>query len=1191
MTPPFGTFPQVAPGTTPPSSPPNLASFSVHPEVQERGRSFRRSFNTTFNPLAPFGIYGQGNASSGGASNTPGAGGSFNRLAPFGIFGQQNGPAPSPSSPRGRFMNPGAPFGIFGQRKGSSGGEAKTAPSPAHGRMRYGKRMPQVSVTNWDDVRAETVLDDPSPSDLQGQSLHRSQDRSQSPSDAAENGGTESGARFDSLRMERTSSPEPNESRRVSEGDADQPRASSSSSPSPSMTRSTTPSHSPSSSDTRSPTSDHTAMPSNLPLNSSPTTLTPSSSLPLDRIAPNPTPSWMNRDREPSPPPLPDWLQNRAAGANGAVSSSREGYEIEGSEVREPNAAAPPTSLGGPSAERPQLSTLSTPDNANMSSGHRPSPSWGSSASSDKPWRVPPPIGPNSPESHKNWKPSRRHYPESDSPTVALTPWRGPSPSPGAIQHRPPEPHETAGRDWGDVLTMQAPVPHRAHAPSFVNDDALTSRQSLGVDLDEARAPTPIPPMDVSLSTNAASNTPYPWRIPLVGGAPTTEGGEGADSGALSVRDPTATRAWTPGRRFAENPFNQPTSYTPSVPLSRRLHNGGEDSMRGATSWPNSRLIEDGRMTSEPGSSILSSTSFGGASPPQGEASTSTPDSEPLTPSPTGLECQTSALSPKDLDGDCPSTLTHPVHRPPPLAMSNDRPFIMPDWMQKDTNQITGDLPLANSHSSREGGWMPSGQSALGPDSGTPPRDGASALPSQSSPPATFTNSFDNGRIPDGSVSSTHDSTSGRPWNGRRFAQNPYTQTPAVAPEPDWMRRPNPLGASSFADIPRLHEHADAAIGHDTSASPLGASFSLSAPARHADTLPSTSQAPLSPPEPATSASSNFLSPPILYPHGLTPRPSTSHLGSHFSRSSRAPSPSPSSVPSRRAKKYASGGVQAPAASAQPKSAGDAYNDSSSGSGSIIIRLLVLAYGITMLELTIVRNNVGPGENVWGFGQIVSVIIALGGANEMLQFFMGKEWRFETYDDALWHEEHKKTAKAENRAEWRLMDEKRKASKKASKDARGSRYSRLKENLRSFFAGGRPSRNEAVTHTPRMGEPDPTAAAHESMHSTGKSTLHNGWLAGLRARGRSTASHRAISRLMPFFRQDPPSAATPDLEMAMTSRGDPAEAELPRPDDTTATGEAARAEIHTTGHSASHDNLPPVLGRRHAQPAEGDDGD
>jgi hypothetical protein len=67
----------------------------------------------------------------------------------------------------------------------------------------------------------------------------------------------------------------------------------------------------------------------------------------------------------------------------------------------------------------------------------------------------------------------------------------------------------------------------------------------------------------------------------------------------------------------------------------------------------------------------------------------------------------------------------------------------------------------------------------------------------------------------------------------------------------------------------------------------------------------------------------------------------------------------------------------------------------------VIARLLFVTYGIVMLELTIRRNNVAPGENVWSFGQIVAVVIAVGGMNEVLHFVLGKEWKHTTAEAEL----------------------------------------------------------------------------------------------------------------------------------------------------------------------------------------------
>src|SRR6202044_1032007 len=59
---------------------------------------------------------------------------------------------------------------------------------------------------------------------------------------------------------------------------------------------------------------------------------------------------------------------------------------------------------------------------------------------------------------------------------------------------------------------------------------------------------------------------------------------------------------------------------------------------------------------------------------------------------------------------------------------------------------------------------------------------------------------------------------------------------------------------------------------------------------------------------------------------------------------------------------------------------------------SMAIRLAVLIYGTVMLELTIHRNHVQSGDDSWGFGQTVAVVIALAGFNEVLHFMLGYEW-------------------------------------------------------------------------------------------------------------------------------------------------------------------------------------------------------
>lgn len=77
----------------------------------------------------------------------------------------------------------------------------------------------------------------------------------------------------------------------------------------------------------------------------------------------------------------------------------------------------------------------------------------------------------------------------------------------------------------------------------------------------------------------------------------------------------------------------------------------------------------------------------------------------------------------------------------------------------------------------------------------------------------------------------------------------------------------------------------------------------------------------------------------------------------------------------------------------------DTLGAATRGSRSLIARLMFVTYGTVMLELTVKRNNIAPGENVWSFGQIVAVVIAVGGINEVVHFFLGKEWRHETAED------------------------------------------------------------------------------------------------------------------------------------------------------------------------------------------------
>ncbi len=58
----------------------------------------------------------------------------------------------------------------------------------------------------------------------------------------------------------------------------------------------------------------------------------------------------------------------------------------------------------------------------------------------------------------------------------------------------------------------------------------------------------------------------------------------------------------------------------------------------------------------------------------------------------------------------------------------------------------------------------------------------------------------------------------------------------------------------------------------------------------------------------------------------------------------------------------------------------------STNKSGALTRGLATIYGIIMLERTVASNDVGPGENVWSFGQIVSIIIAVGSVNEVVHF-------------------------------------------------------------------------------------------------------------------------------------------------------------------------------------------------------------
>ncbi|KAF8314259.1 hypothetical protein DL93DRAFT_2097361 [Clavulina sp. PMI_390] len=48
-------------------------------------------------------------------------------------------------------------------------------------------------------------------------------------------------------------------------------------------------------------------------------------------------------------------------------------------------------------------------------------------------------------------------------------------------------------------------------------------------------------------------------------------------------------------------------------------------------------------------------------------------------------------------------------------------------------------------------------------------------------------------------------------------------------------------------------------------------------------------------------------------------------------------------------------------------------------------------YNVIMLELTISRNNVAPGESTWSFGQIVPVVIGASAVIDVILFFLSNE--------------------------------------------------------------------------------------------------------------------------------------------------------------------------------------------------------
>ena len=58
--------------------------------------------------------------------------------------------------------------------------------------------------------------------------------------------------------------------------------------------------------------------------------------------------------------------------------------------------------------------------------------------------------------------------------------------------------------------------------------------------------------------------------------------------------------------------------------------------------------------------------------------------------------------------------------------------------------------------------------------------------------------------------------------------------------------------------------------------------------------------------------------------------------------------------------------------------------------GDIIVRSIVNAYGVVMLELTVSRNDIGPDERKWTFGQILALFLLLGVVAEVANIILAR---------------------------------------------------------------------------------------------------------------------------------------------------------------------------------------------------------
>ncbi|TDL15456.1 hypothetical protein BD410DRAFT_756415 [Rickenella mellea] len=67
--------------------------------------------------------------------------------------------------------------------------------------------------------------------------------------------------------------------------------------------------------------------------------------------------------------------------------------------------------------------------------------------------------------------------------------------------------------------------------------------------------------------------------------------------------------------------------------------------------------------------------------------------------------------------------------------------------------------------------------------------------------------------------------------------------------------------------------------------------------------------------------------------------------------------------------------------------AGVSFSDFTSSWTGVIFRLMWFGAGVSMIELMVKRNYVLPGENVWAFGQVLSLVLLLGFCNDAIKWY------------------------------------------------------------------------------------------------------------------------------------------------------------------------------------------------------------